>query len=135
MTLLQLIYVSDAAPQLTEDGVTSMVAAAKQFNEDAGVTGALYYDASHFVQVLEGEDKALIQLYARILDDPRHSNVRTLAVRRIDERDFIQWGMGRVEHIDSGVGDFLGIDLALPQPWVNQDWQRLTNAFLGQVIR
>ncbi|NKI88906.1 hypothetical protein HBN54_001499 [Hymenobacter sp. 1B] len=45
------------------------------------------------MQVLEGPEPALSELYARIQADPRHYAVRTLAYGPIAERTFPDWRM------------------------------------------
>ena len=54
----------------------------------------LLYANGVLFQVLEGEKNAVLTLYAHIVKDVRHNQVRKLAVRDMDQRDFPEWTMG-----------------------------------------
>jgi len=45
------------------------------------------------MQVLEGPEPVLSNLFARIQDDPRHYDVHTLAYGTVPERAFADWRM------------------------------------------
>lgn len=57
-------------------------------NAQYGITGMLLFINNHFLQVLEGEPTSVEVLYANIVKDRRHRNVRTLMNRRIADREF-----------------------------------------------
>ena len=69
------------------------------------ITGFLIFDKISFVQVLEGEQTAVEDTYARILGDTRHADIILVATREVDARDFPEWSMGgflrdpEVQHI------------------------------------
>jgi hypothetical protein len=69
---------------------------ARLHNERSRLGGLLLYANGEFMQVLEGPEPALSQLYARIKADPRHYAVRTLAYGPIAERAFPDWRMAYV---------------------------------------
>ncbi len=62
-------------------------------NPALGITGALYFDGTQFYQVIEGEEKAVHALFARIRNDPRHSAVQLLWDGPIRHRRFGTWAM------------------------------------------
>jgi hypothetical protein len=66
-------------------------------NTENGVTGALLFSDMYFLQVLEGDDDAVRETVARILQDDRHRNMSVLASDAIDERAFGQWSMKLVQ--------------------------------------
>lgn len=71
----------------------------------------LYTDRSFF-QILEGAPDAVNNLYTKIAQDKRHSNVVTIIKERVAIRSFADWSMGfaNVTHQDlesmTGLNDF-----------------------------
>ena len=62
-------------------------------NAGAGITGALAFSGGRFVQILEGDEDEIDALYGRIQEDPRHTDVRLIAVRDNAPREFPDWSM------------------------------------------
>jgi hypothetical protein len=58
------------------------------------VTGMLVFDGSSFLQVLEGEEKTINQLFLNIIEDGHHSNIVKIISEAIRERRFSSWTMG-----------------------------------------
>jgi hypothetical protein len=79
-----------------------ILSAARRNNPRLGVTGALMFNASCFIQVLEGPRVALDQLFQPIRRDQRHENVSLLTFEPTAERRFDQWSMAFVGARDSG---------------------------------
>lgn len=97
--LFTWIYMSRALKASDVAELDVMAARFAQRNQAGGITGVLMKVGDHFVQVLEGEEQALIDLIARILHDERHTDFRTLYRGRISERRFPKWSM-RMMHLD-----------------------------------
>lgn len=57
-------------------------------NTRAGITGLLLFQAGAFMQVLEGEKAALVELFEKISHDPRHHHIIRLIQGPIRERNF-----------------------------------------------
>lgn len=72
------MYASECAAGVDAPGVNGLVEAARIANAAADITGALLYSGRRFFQVLEGEVVDVERLYARIIVDPRHRDVRRL---------------------------------------------------------
>jgi uncharacterized membrane protein (DUF373 family) len=66
----------------------------RENNAANGVTGMLLYGNATFLQVLEGEDKVVDDLIARIRRDPRHANMQILYRQSIERRQYSDWSMG-----------------------------------------
>jgi Sensors of blue-light using FAD len=64
----------------------------------------LLYIEGGFFQVLEGDDAAVDDVYARISRDPRHSKVTLIIREPIAARDFDEWTMGfsTVDPLEAG---------------------------------
>jgi len=93
--LVRLLYVSRAADNVTPATVDAIIAQSRKHNPDEGITGLLCHSGNVFMQVLEGGRQAVNATYARILRDPRHTEVELLLYEEISERRFAGWTMGR----------------------------------------
>ena len=62
-------------------------------NNAAGITGALIHQGRQIIQVIEGEDTATDQLYNKICNDPRHTNITTIYRQPISRRSFAHWSL------------------------------------------
>lgn len=90
----QVIYSSAAVAPFSEVALTDLLAAARISNSRLGVTGLLLYHEGSFLQVLEGDERVLEHLYAKIGKDERHHRLVALLRRQVDARHFDQWQMG-----------------------------------------
>ena len=54
----------------------------------------LLYKDGHFMQVLEGEEDAVMETFGRIESDHRHKSVDVLRTEYIQHRNFPDWTMG-----------------------------------------
>lgn len=135
MALLQIIYTSKATEPLDRQALREMVSGASRRNRALGVTGVLYCADGAYLQVLEGDEKAVLVLYADILRDQRHDDIHTVAIRPIHSRDFSNWSMGFLEtmtepidlgHVLNRDGDRVGI-------WNDAGWQTILNTFRAEL--
>ena len=60
-------------------------------NAQAGITGKLIYRLGHFVQRLEGTERALEDTMERIVADRRHRNINIISWEPISERTYQDW--------------------------------------------
>lgn len=72
----------------------SPVEKARLDNRRAGLTGMLLFHRRHFLQLLEGPETAVGNVFDRIAQDPRHTNVRVLLREVVPTRSFAAWTMG-----------------------------------------
>ena len=88
-----IVYVSDCAVPngALKDTLEEIVAESRRENAVAGITGPLFCENRHFLQVLEGEEDALRNLMARIKRDPRHRNIEILVDQPVQSRSFPDW--------------------------------------------
>lgn len=92
--LHRLIYYSTMEPRLG----TNLMAMLDELRESSsrrnaalGVTGALLACHGRFLQVLEGEKQAVLQVYGSISTDPRHAELKILENRPVPARQFTDW--------------------------------------------
>ena len=90
----QLLYVSNTLPDLAPDALSSILSASRRNNAMMGITGLLLYIDGGFLQMLEGDERALRELYGRIAVDCRHTNLRMMLDREVSARTFPGWSMG-----------------------------------------
>jgi len=93
--LSQYLYIS-TAPNLSRDEVASILGASARNNPERGITGLLLYNGRNFLQLLEGEESALVALMVRIGNDPRHTGISILERKVIEHRACPGWAMKRV---------------------------------------
>ncbi len=97
MKLYRLTYCSrnrirgSAAEVETE--VKKILAASRASNREAGVTGALLYNAGNFAQVLEGPLESVSRIFEKIQRDLRHSEVTVVENGVVSTRQFPDWSM------------------------------------------
>ena len=89
-----LVYASSAARPFSESDLSDLLATSRENNARAGITGMLLYKDGNFMQVLEGEEGAVRELYEKIGIDPRHRGEITLLRGFAEERQFPDWSMG-----------------------------------------
>jgi hypothetical protein len=87
-SLFQIVYTSTAADSFSRASLMELLKSSVQRNTRAGITGLLLYQDGTFMQVLEGEESAVIALFARISRDPRHHHVIPLIHEPIEQRNF-----------------------------------------------
>ena len=106
--MIQLIYISSAASWPTEQGLLDLLETARARNHDHNVTGMLVYDNAMFMQVLEGDEKDVREIYQLICNDPRHNGIVKLSEQPIQARDFSDWSMGFKRLSDCNPDDIPG---------------------------
>lgn len=97
LLMFQLIYASAAVKPFTPEGLSTLLAKARKKNKAVRVTGMLLYHGGSFLQVLEGPEEAVTELFKVIEKDPRHANVRVLLRDGIETPEFDEWSMGFVD--------------------------------------
>jgi hypothetical protein len=100
MALVRLIYASRAVEAFTSAQLVALTTRASRSNAAAGVTGTLIYTDGHFLQLLEGNELAVRNLFARIHGDRRHTDVHKIGCQATTARLFGKWGMSCL-HEDS----------------------------------
>lgn len=103
-----IIYMSRGVAPLSEDELRTLLLQARQDNERHQITGALVYGDGQFMQIIEGEEKDLALLYAKLLNDPRHTNVVKLADKYIATRSFQDWSMAFQTVSEEGFAELAG---------------------------
>jgi len=93
--LVRLLYASHATGEVNCASVQEIMQQSHAHNPHNGITGILCHSDKLFMQVLEGGRDAINALYAKILRDPRHTDVVLLHYEEICERRYAGWTMGQ----------------------------------------
>lgn len=73
--------------------LAGILSAARRNNPRHGITGALVCRQDLYLQLIEGPEDAIDALYARIVADDRHCDVRLLLSEPMGARMFPGWAM------------------------------------------
>jgi len=88
VSLYQIVYTSTATEPFGKTELMELLKGSVRRNTRAGITGLLLYQDGAFIQALEGEKTALMELFEKISHDPRHHHIMRLIQGPIKERDF-----------------------------------------------
>ncbi len=91
--LYSVVYKSRCNGLADLDLINSILTSSAQHNPGDGVTGVLVATETHFLQILEGEYKAVNATYERIAQDARHDTLQLISFSEIKEREFGDWAM------------------------------------------
>ncbi len=101
MTKCRLIYRSTcAAKPMPNEDLRALIEQSASKNQEIGITGLLVLSGDQFLQALEGPADAVNALYARIIRDTRHHDLRLISYEPIEETYFHDWGMSLVDLYD-----------------------------------
>ena len=93
MNLTSVTYTSLARLDLQESDLEDIHRVAREQNALDGVTGLLVFNGTHFLQIIEGSEKAIEDLIERLRRDPRHSGFEIRDRRKVEARSFPDWSM------------------------------------------
>ncbi|MBX2838201.1 MAG: BLUF domain-containing protein [Gammaproteobacteria bacterium] len=95
-----IVYVSQAIKPFDNDELAQLLEHSRENNVKDGITGLLIYrfnsdfNRGNFVQVLEGSEQAIDDVWRRISNDDRHHTIVVIDEQSIETRMFEQWSMG-----------------------------------------
>ena len=91
----QIVYTSGARQEFSATDLKKLLVAARMRNKAVGVTGMLVFHDGAFLQAIEGEKRAVNEIFARIQNDPRHGDLVVLhRGPGREQRVFGEWSMG-----------------------------------------
>jgi hypothetical protein len=92
--MLALTYVSIAKRAMTKEELKAPLTDSASRNRGLKITGMLVHKEGKFLQILEGPDDIVRELFATIAKDSRHEAIIKLSEEIITERKFSYWTMG-----------------------------------------
>ena len=108
--LYNVVYCSSATAGVDDAAVQRIIATARRWNPEHGVTGMLVFGSGIFFQWLEGPRDNVTALMSRLRTDRRHDNIVLLSEgEEVRERLFPDWDMELVsrDHIRDVLQDAL----------------------------
>ena len=108
--LVSLIYVSTATKLFNELELIELLKKSRIENLSHCITGMLLYHDGNIMQVIEGDEKEINQLYINLKNDDRHHGVIKLMCQPISEREFPEWSMSYLNvtsENNAGFSEFL----------------------------
>lgn len=92
--MIQMAYLSSTPRLLTPDDIAQILLSSQEKNSAKAITGILVYKDGNVLQVLEGDETDVSELFERIKRDSRHRGVIQIYRKTIEARDFPDWSMG-----------------------------------------
>ncbi|WP_425321157.1 BLUF domain-containing protein [Corticibacter populi] len=90
-----MIFAS-VAVEPDDAAVAKILTQGRSHNARQGITGVLCHGHGIYLQLMEGNRSAVNQIYAKVLQDPRHRDAELLYFAEIQERGFANWTLGHV---------------------------------------
>lgn len=97
--LIQLIYISRSTFSASKSfhgidpSVGRILLKSRTSNQKNGLVGVLYFGDGCFFQCLEGSEESVDALYAKLLADSRHTDLKLLSKKAISALSFEDWAM------------------------------------------
>lgn len=102
----QIVYTSTANQDFSAADLKKLLVGARLRNKAVGVTGMLVFHEGVFLQAIEGEKRAVNEVFDRIQNDRRHRDLVVLhRGPGPEQRVFGDWSMGFADF--SGAADIL----------------------------
>ena len=121
MTLFhQVLYTSESSAPLGATGISELLVHAREKNRLLEITGILTYHNRRFMQLLEGTQWRVAELYATIERDPRHHSIEILFDGTTPHRAFGRWTMGYFN-----LGDYAAHEIADFEQFVDAQMEAL----------
>lgn len=87
------IYVSSSKGLMSEEELSALLTSIRRSNLEHDITGMLLYQDGNIMQVIEGEQRKIEQLFRNIALDDRHTGIIKLVEEKISHREFSDWSM------------------------------------------
>lgn len=121
MALRRIIYTSQALEPFSKRDFLDMLHESRAYNSIDNISGVLMYGNGTFIQIIEGEQENVNDLFTRILRDSRHKEVKLILDSFVDSRYFSNWAMGSADFDDPELSFIPGIRTDLSDPQVIED--------------
>ena len=92
--MYRVMYMSTATRYISDEELEQLLEISRKNNEQKGLTGLLIVKGRTFLQCLEGERSDVLEIYSKILNDERHTNIIDLIEEDMPNRLFPDWTMG-----------------------------------------
>jgi len=94
--MYQMVYISKASQEILTDSdhhISNILKTATKNNSSNSITGLLIYNSGIFLQLLEGEEESVTNIFNKISKDDRHSDLKVILRQDTESRLFEDWAM------------------------------------------
>ncbi|NNF19768.1 MAG: BLUF domain-containing protein [Flavobacteriaceae bacterium] len=132
-----VIYISKADSFISKAKIKEMLLKSKSYNKNHEITGCIIYYKQQFLQLIEGSEDDVRDLYKKIQQDNRHTQVTTLHDDHCGGRLFPNWSMAfyEFEEDDSAVHTRLQLDKIMDQATVAENNREAFGVLEGSAER
>lgn len=88
----RVIYISEHK-DYSNQNLKNIIETSQKNNPSRDVTGCLISGTNTYLQLLEGPDNSVDELYTKIKTDNRHENIEKLVEEDVETRLFKSWSM------------------------------------------
>lgn len=98
MSLTYIVYVSYMVEKYTVEEMNKLLCKFRKNNEIYDITGLMSHKDGNVIQLIEGKEDNVLQLYNNILNDKRHVRLIKLLQKKITKRMFSDWKMSFINY-------------------------------------
>jgi hypothetical protein len=120
--MFHVVCISTASHLLTKAELQAMLEETRETNAQVGVTGLLLYKDGTFLQVLEGDQEAVMKLVSSIKEHHRHKDFQMLWRGTSEHRLFADWSVGFRDLTDNSLKCTLGFSDFLNTPFTGVEF-------------
>lgn len=131
--MFHVIYISKAIQPFSQVELTELLGKARQRNTQRLLTGLLLYADGCFMQLLEGKEATVMDVYDRIKQDTRHTDIVTLRMEETPSRHFPDWRMAFGD-LNEGTQNLAGISRFL-EPGFNSSTLKNESSNAYELLR
>ncbi|MFK7851681.1 MAG: BLUF domain-containing protein [Akkermansiaceae bacterium] len=91
--IFRLAYLSSPVKPFTDDDFDDIESKSITANNERDVTGLLIVNGDRILQILEGKESSVCELYNKIKTDPRHTITKLVTEVEDEERLLLTWSM------------------------------------------
>lgn len=102
-----LVYRSVANDSFSMPEIYGMLSKAKEYNAEHKISGCLLYHNNQFLQLLEGEENEVLNLFQKISMDERHQDIVLIESSHAEDRLFYKWNMAFYDYGQNGLSAYL----------------------------
>lgn len=121
MSLHQIIYTSQASEQFNKRNLLDLLHTSRGYNTIDNISGLLMHRNGYFLQIIEGEQDVVENLFQRLSNDTRHKNIKMILNRTVESRLFSNWAMGCADFDEPELSMLPGLRTDLSNPEVIEE--------------
>ena len=121
MSLHQIIYTSQASEQFNKRNLLDLLHTSRGYNTIDNISGLLMHRNGYFLQIIEGEQDVIKDLFQRLNNDTRHINIKLILDRSVESRLFSNWAMACADFDEPELSMLPGLRTDLSNPEVIEE--------------